>query len=39
MVEEMLQLRSLDSFIILDFERKEMAKMFPPEAIQAQKLH
>ena len=34
----MPQLRSLDEFIVLDFERKDIKMMFPPENIKRAKL-
>jgi len=34
----MPQLRSLDEFIVMDFERKDIATMYPPENIKKHKL-
>ena len=38
LVDNMPQLRSLDEFIVMDFERKDIAKLYPPEALKTAKL-
>ena len=38
LVDNMPQLRSLDEFIVMDFERKDIAKLYPPEALKTTKL-
>ena len=38
LVDNMPQLRSLDEFIVMDFERKDIASMYPPENILKNKL-
>ena len=38
LVDNLPQLRSLDEFIVMDFERTDIAKMFPPENIKRHKL-
>ena len=38
MADNMPQLRSLDKFIVMDFERTEIAKLYPPENIKRHKL-
>lgn len=38
LVEAMPKLRSLDAFIVMDYERKDVATMFPPENIKKHKL-
>jgi len=34
----MPQLQSLDEFIVMDFERKDIKQMFPPENLKKDKL-
>ena len=34
----MPQLRSLDEFIVMDFEREDIARLYPPENIKKSKL-
>lgn len=38
MADNMPQLRSLDKFIVMDFERTEVAKLFPPQNIKMRRL-
>ena len=38
LVDNMPQLRSLDEFIVMDFERQDIATLYPPENIKKNKL-
>ena len=38
MADNMPQLRSLDKFIVMDFERTEVAKLYPPQNIKMRRL-